>query len=443
MYPFGRIPRIVTMTKNQKTVCIIGGGPGGLAAARVLSKDFPEAKITLIEKEEDVGGVWYYPENNKEGRVMYDYLETNLSKDLMKFSGFPFKDDVPFYPRKNQVFDYLKEYYQTYIKNHSNVDIELETEVINVDKNSDKWILTTKHANSETVREFDFVIVSNGHFKEPKYPKDVSGLDSWLSNGKAFHSKDFYNCEFAKDKKIIVVGNGSSGSDIANQISTVAAKVYVSVTNVEDFKDKNNDPEFIVEYIPKIKSVGGDDSSVKLEDGRVIENIDYIIYATGYLYSLPFFASHISEKLLKSDQSGITNLWEQCVYKEDPTLGFLLLSIMVVPFPLAESQSTILSQVFQGNIDIATVTPSRDEVEHEKNYGHNFPKLSDIDFYRELQDILDKHGSNTFKPVVWDEVYEKKRKESAEVKQQRNEYLAKHAQKLHKENRPYYLPDNF
>lgn len=68
----------------------------------------------------------------------------------------------------------------------------------------------------------------------------------------------------------------------------MATKVYVSVTNVEDFKDKNNDPEFIVEYIPKIKSVGGDDSSVKLEDGRVIENIDYIIYATGYLYSLPF-----------------------------------------------------------------------------------------------------------------------------------------------------------
>lgn len=415
-----------------KKIGIIGAGPGGLAMARVLLEDFPGVQVTLFDKNHGIGGVWYYPEEDKAGRVMYDHLETNISKDLMQFSGFPFGKEVPFYPSRGQVWEYLQRYYKTFIEDNANIDVKLDTEVVNVSKHQDaiKWIVTTSCAGKEQSYDFDYLVVSNGHFTTPKIPQGVQGLDDWFKQGKAFHSKDFHNCEFARDKRVIVVGNGSSGSDIANQCSTVASKVYVSVTNVDEVEKSS---ESLVEYIPKIQSVT-EDGRVNLEDGKHLDNIDYLVYATGYLYTLPFFDSNELCSILKKDGSGVQGLWYHILYREDPTLAFSLLPQMVVPFPLAESQATVISQVFQGNIDIRKVADTT-----SNNDTHNFPELSDVEYYRTLQKLLDGQH-NKFNPVIWDDAHRERRAQSAREKKQRNKLLAAHAQKLHSQKQAYFLP---
>ena len=95
------------MTVNdKKRLAIIGGGPGGLAAARVFSQSLPNFEIEIFVKDYDIGGVWHYPEQESDGRVMYDHLETNISKKLMQFSGFPFEENVPLYPSRRNIWEY-------------------------------------------------------------------------------------------------------------------------------------------------------------------------------------------------------------------------------------------------------------------------------------------------------------------------------------------------
>lgn len=406
--------------------------------ARVFLEDFPGVQVTVFDKNQGIGGVWYYPEDDKSGRVMYDHLETNISKDLMQFSGFPFGADIPFYPSRRQVWEYLQEYYKTFIESNAQADVKLDTEVTKVSKDQDgrRWIVTTGDGKSYF---FDFLVVANGHFTTPKIPQGVHGLDNWFKEGRAFHSKDFHNCEFARGKRIIVVGNGSSGSDIANQCSSVASKVYVSVTNVDDVEKT---AESLIDYIPQIESVE-EDGTVAVEDGRKLRGIDYLVYATGYLYTLPFFENASSNtssssglSVLKKDGSGITGLWYNLVYKEDPTLSFALLPQMVVPFPLAESQAAVTSQVFQGNIDIARIPDNA----ADNNAAHKYPALADVEYYRTLQTLLDACGSRRFQPVVWDDAHRERRAQSAREKKHRNELLQQHARTLHKQNKPYFLP---
>ncbi|KAL3235593.1 N,N-dimethylaniline monooxygenase [Nakaseomyces bracarensis] len=414
-----------------KRVGIVGAGPGGLATARVLLEDFIGVNVTIFDSNPEIGGVWFYPEDDKSGRVMYDYLETNISKDLMQFSGFPFKAGVPFYPNRGQVWEYLQEYYTQFIKSNAQIDVKLSTSVVRVSKHQDgrKWIITTGEGTTEKCYDFDYVVISNGHFTTPKIPSGVKGLDEWFQQGRALHSKDFHNCEFARDKTIIVVGNGSSGSDIANQCSTVASKVYVSVTNLDEVENKQGS---LIEYVPKIRAVQPN-GTVLFENGDQLEDVDHLVYATGYLYTLPFFDSEFNKRLVKKDGSGINGLWNHVIYKADPTLAFTLLPQMVVPFPLAESQAAVISQVFQHNITI-----DKDERE-DRDETHNFPDLSDVEYYRTLQSVLDK-TPHRFQPVVWDDAHRERRAQSAQEKKVRNGLLAKHAQQLHENRKPYYLP---
>lgn len=218
------------MTVNdKKRLAIIGGGPGGLAAARVFSQSLPNFEIEIFVKDYDIGGVWHYPEQESDGRVMYDHLETNISKKLMQFSGFPFEENVPLYPSRRNIWEYLKAYYKTFIANKDAISIHFSTEVTYLKKKNSQWEITSKDELRTTKSDFDFVIVASGHYSVPKLPTNITGLDLWFDNKGAFHSKDFKNCEFAREKVVIVVGNGSSGQDIANQLTTVAKKVYNSI----------------------------------------------------------------------------------------------------------------------------------------------------------------------------------------------------------------------
>lgn len=85
-----------------KRLAIIGGGPGGLAAARVFLKNAPNFEIDLFERDRTVGGLWHYGDQKRQGSPMYDHLETNISKHIMKFSGFPFPEKVPTYPMEER-----------------------------------------------------------------------------------------------------------------------------------------------------------------------------------------------------------------------------------------------------------------------------------------------------------------------------------------------------
>ncbi|AJU22772.1 Fmo1p [Saccharomyces cerevisiae YJM1242] len=428
------------MTVNdKKRLAIIGGGPGGLAAARVFSQSLPNFEIEIFVKDYDIGGVWHYPEQKSDGRVMYDHLETNISKKLMQFSGFPFEENVPLYPSRRNIWEYLKAYYKTFIANKDAISIHFSTEVTYLKKKNSQWEITSKDELRTTKSDFDFVIVASGHYSVPKLPTNIAGLDLWFDNKGAFHSKDFKNCEFAREKVVIVVGNGSSGQDIANQLTTVAKKVYNSIKEPASNQLKAK----LIETVQTIDSADWKNRSVTLSDGRVLQNIDYIIFATGYYYSFPFIKPSVRLEVLGEGVTGdkhssvnLHNLWEHMIYVKDPTLSFILTPQLVIPFPLSELQAAIMVEVFCKSLPITTTFDSN------ACGTHNFPKGKDLEYYAELQELLNSIPRRVghFEPVVWDDRLIDLRNSSYTDKEERNVLLAEHAQALKKKKAPYFLP---
>ncbi|CAI4064097.1 hypothetical protein SKDZ_08G2220 [Saccharomyces kudriavzevii ZP591] len=428
------------MTVNdKKRLAIIGGGPGGLAAARVFSQSLNNLEIEIFVKDYDIGGVWHYPEQEKDGRVMYDHLETNISKELMQFSGFPFDASVPLYPSRKNIWEYLKEYYKTFVANKDCITVHFSTEVTHLEKRDSQWKITYKNELATTKSDFDFAIVASGHYSAPKFPSSITGIGQWFDDKSAIHSKNFKNCEFARDKTVIVVGNGSSGQDIANQLTTVAKKVYNSVREAASNQPKAK----LIETIPTINGADRRNSSVALSDGRVIQNVDYIVFATGYYYSFPFIEPSIRLDVLgegvthdRNSSVNLHNLWEHMIYVKDPTLSFILTPQLVIPFPLSELQAAIMVEVFCKNLPIAT------EFDSSICGAHNFPKGKDLEHYAELQEILSSipHRIGHFDPVKWDERLTELRNTSYTDKEERNVLLTEHAQTLREKKIPYFLP---
>lgn len=433
-----------------KRLAIIGGGPGGLATARVFLKNAPNFEIDLFEKDRTVGGLWHYPDQHRHGRPMYDHLETNISKHIMKFSGFPFPQTVPTYPWRNDVFQYLKSYSRTFLEDESRLHIHLNTSVSSLSKDGKFWSLISQNSenNKEKELQYDYVVIANGHHHEPRLPKNVAGLDKWFENGAAFPARDFQNCKFAQDKNIVVVGNGSSGSDILNQVSTVARKLYHSVRNVEQVVTTTGYPKLdILTTVPRISSVDWETRTVKLENGETIQDVDYLVYATGYLYSLPFVEPNLRADLLgvpnKTSAERVHNLWKQIFYVKDPTLAFSLLPQLIVPFPLSELQASLMVKAFNG--DLTVPKQSDDELDpqlaEKQPAYHPIPDFRDVDYYRELQSILDAAGgaNDPLQPIKWDETYKQMRITSTGDKQKRNMILTKHAKESRSQNKPYEL----
>ncbi|CAB4254866.1 similar to Saccharomyces cerevisiae YHR176W FMO1 Flavin-containing monooxygenase, localized to the cytoplasmic face of the ER membrane [Maudiozyma barnettii] len=440
---------------TKKRLAIIGGGPGGLAAARVFLANAPgEFDIDLFTNDVNVGGIWYFPHgDSRPSRVLYDHLETNIPKHVMQYKGVPFEPHWFKYPRRHEVWVYLKRYYNQFIRDVDDVKVHLSSEIVNVSKQDSQWSLEViDHANDDTYRvdEFDYVIAATGHFSAPKVPSDVAGLEEWFTQKDAFHSRNFYDAEFAKGKRVVVVGDGSSGQDIVNQTASVAEKVYQSVSSGKDDK-RYYDEDPTVEVVTKIKSVDWKERTVTLVDGTVLTKIDKLVYATGFLYDLGIFDSKLKQDLLNTNDSSnstttttttshVNNLWEQIFYTKDSTLAFSLLPQLVVPFPLAELQASLIVKAFTGKLQVPEQSNS---IFDRLDSGHNIPADKEIQYYHELLSVLasasDPNNPDEFQPETWDEDLVKERSITAQEKYERNTQLNRYSQEARSKGNQYEL----
>ncbi|GAV53219.1 hypothetical protein ZYGR_0AI05030 [Zygosaccharomyces rouxii] len=422
-------------------LAIIGAGPAGLSTARVFLANASHFKIQMFERDYAPGGLWHYPQHDRRHRVMYDQLETNISKHLMKFSGFPFPQQVPHFPWRQDVYGYLSSYYKRFVEDQKNVALHLNTSVVSLSKKRDLWQVTTRDntTGKEQSQEFDHVVVANGHY-DRSYLPDTPGLQDWLDHGAAIHSRDFVNCGIGRGKNVVVIGKGSSGSDILNQVWTVANKVYLSVSNVE--------PNELATVVPKIKQVDWSQRSVELVNGEKLENIDLLIYSTGYLFSYPFFDPELRRDVLGTTEDSterLYNLWQQIFYVKDPTLAFSLLPGLIIPFPLAELQAALMVKVFTNKLKVPSLPDDelyKEQLSQRAKY-HQISDFKDVDYYRELQSLLDEAGgqNDPFKPVVWDDNYKTMRENGPQDKANRQKQLVQHLKKLKSQREDYRLLD--
>lgn len=191
--------------------CVVGAGPHGLSALKALLQSGVDADG--FEREPEVGGNWNYGAANS--RV---YRSTHLisSKPFTQFPDFPMPDRFPDYPSHFQI----KEYFTSYARHFGLLDhISFSTDVVrcepvdSADTNS-RWDVTVldRLSGDETTRRYAGVVVANGHnwfAKVPQYP----GQSTF--GGEIIHSSDYKGSDVLRGRRVVVVGAGNTGCDVA------------------------------------------------------------------------------------------------------------------------------------------------------------------------------------------------------------------------------------
>ncbi|KAI1084117.1 FAD/NAD(P)-binding domain-containing protein [Whalleya microplaca] len=439
---------------DVKNVAIIGAGPSGLAAAKYLLAEGAISRIDIFEQQAEVGGVWNYsaqalPQNKLEvpqtsahpkpdvpvrdpedpaapplfPSPMYNDLNTNIPHTLMRFSDTPFPDGCEIFPTRQVVQDYLVRYAQDV--RHL---IRFSTQVTGVSLRSapgaapasptrEQWDVQTTDllSGAQTEAVYDAVVVASGHYATPYIPSDISGLTAFHAAhpGAISHSKLYRSPEAFRGKKVIVVGAGPSGLDIASQIRRVSAQpLLISAQSAAP-------PEMIahigVEQVPEIARFLPASRGVEFrpydDDGprdepRVETGVDAVLFCTGFLFAFPFVAEGTLEPPLVTDGRKVLGIARHLLHVRHPTLAFAGLPIKAIPFPVAEAQAAVAARLWANRLPL----PGREllekwEREDETEGSHVFAQLADGRYINEMHDwALQATGGKEQgkKPPFWD-----------------------------------------
>ncbi len=205
---------------ERPTTCVIGAGISGLTAGKALAD--AAVPYTCFEASDDLGGNWYF--GNPNGRSSaYRSLHIDTYRDSVSFRDMPMGDDYPDYPHHEQIFGYLHDYADAFGLRER---IRFETPVEHAErKRGGGWRITLGGGEAQ---DFDFLVVGNGHHWDPRYPDFPGSFD-----GETLHSHHYLSPTEPVDltgKRVLVVGIGNSAVDIVSELSRkgVAEKVYLS-----------------------------------------------------------------------------------------------------------------------------------------------------------------------------------------------------------------------
>ncbi|HEX6534438.1 MAG TPA: NAD(P)-binding domain-containing protein [Gemmatimonadaceae bacterium] len=203
--------------------CIIGAGPSGLASARA----FADAGIAfdILERHRDVGGIW---DLSNERTPMYESAHFISSRTQSGFDGFPMPEHYPDYPGCRSVLEYIRAFADRYELRER---VEYGAEVAGVSPDGDAW--TVRLASGEA-RRYRGVVCAVGHNWDPILPEYPGRFD-----GTAYHSFHYRSASEFAGKRVLIVGGGNSGCDIACDAATVAERAFISVRRGYHFLPKH------------------------------------------------------------------------------------------------------------------------------------------------------------------------------------------------------------
>ncbi|GAA5525615.1 4-hydroxyacetophenone monooxygenase [Microbulbifer aestuariivivens] len=200
----------------MKPYAVIGAGPMGLCTVRNLKKyGIP---CVGFEIHGDVGGLW---DIDSPTSTMYESAHLISSKKMTEFAEFPMKDSVAQFPHHAQ----LKEYFRDYAREFGLYELyEFNTEVLRCERDGSDWKITTRCNGQAQTRTFGGLLIANGTLHHPNMPQLPGEF-----GGELLHSKDYRDPALFTGKRVLLVGCGNSGADIAVDAVHRAKSVDISL----------------------------------------------------------------------------------------------------------------------------------------------------------------------------------------------------------------------
>ena len=198
---------------------VIGAGPSGLAAARALQKagiDFDG-----FEASRGVGGLW---DIDNPRSTMYESAHLISSRTTTEFAEFPMRSTAD-YPSHRELIAYFREFADHFGLTER---FRFDTRVTSLQPaDGGGWMLrAAATANPDVVVEqrYDGVILANGTLAEPNVPAFRGEF-----TGELLHTSAYKSATQLTGKRVLIVGAGNSGCDIAVDAVHHAASVDLSV----------------------------------------------------------------------------------------------------------------------------------------------------------------------------------------------------------------------
>lgn len=381
-----------------KQVCVIGCGSSGMPVVKALADR--DISFDCFERSNEIGGNWTI--NNQNGMsAAYESLRINTARDMMAYADMPMDDSYPVYPEHRQIKCYFEAYMDAFdLHQH----VRFNTTVEHCEKlASGRWRVSLDDGSEH---EYEQLIVANGHHWDPRWPDPAipGHFDGLVMHSHAYQSPsepfDF------SGKRIGIVGFGNSALDIAcelsqpvleNEITLVVRRstwvlprflfgkpvgwkikyfspwrlisplmetmLRISVGSPQshglpkpEHRALQAHPTISQHIFDKLDAgeikVRGEitellGSKVRCKDG-VEEELDVLIYATGYKLSLPFF----DPKFISAPNNELP-LWQRMVKPGVDNLFFVgLMQPLGAVMPLAEKQAKLIADVIAGTLKL-------------------------------------------------------------------------------------------
>jgi dimethylaniline monooxygenase (N-oxide forming) len=397
-------------------VCVIGAGSSGIAACQVLAER--GVPFDCFERGSGVGGNWRYGNDNGMSSA-YRSLHINTSRRQMEYASHPMPDDYPDYPHHTQIAAYFDDFVDhfglreriTFSTTVESVEPVEEGEHVG----SAGWEVRT---DSGDVGRYGAVLVANGHHWDPRWPEPPFPGEF---AGEQMHAHDYKTADGLEGRNVLVLGIGNSACDIAVETSRVSEMTYLAMRRgayvipkylngtptdelggelvsrlplpivrafygralrtavgeptdyglpKPDHKLAEAHPTISSDLLPRIghgritvkpniERLEGE--RVRFADGSV-EEIDAIIYCTGYKITFPFLA----EELVAAEDNRIP-LYRRVVHPERPGLYFIgLVQPLGAIMPIAEEQSKWVADLVLGEAALPGRERMRRQIEREE-----------------------------------------------------------------------------
>ncbi|MFQ3566046.1 MAG: NAD(P)/FAD-dependent oxidoreductase [Aggregatilineales bacterium] len=187
------------MSEIGGAVLVIGAGPAGLASAYYLER--AGISYTVVDRADHIASTW---------SNLYPTLRLNTASFVTHLPGRRMPLRYGYYATGRQLYEYLRRY-----SDDHQFHIVLQVEVHRVAPENGGWRVETNRG----VYHFDAVIVATGRFSNPYIP-DIPGLQTTAIN--VLHARDYHHAEPFREQRVMVVGSGPSGVDIALELVEVA-----------------------------------------------------------------------------------------------------------------------------------------------------------------------------------------------------------------------------